>query len=102
VGGGAKSEIWCQILADVLGRSVHVVAAPGDAAARGAAIIAGVGLGWYADYCPAGDFFAVNHIYTPETKSTKLYDELYPVFRKLYPQLRGVFQDLADMTARID
>lgn len=102
VGGGAKSALWCQILADALGSVVHVVAAPADAAARGAAIIAGVGLGWYADYCPAGNFFAMNQIYTPEAKSTQLYDKLYTVFRQLYPQLRGAFKDLAAIPAWAD
>ncbi len=98
VGGGAKSALWCQILADVLGCAVQVVAAPGDAAARGAAIIAGVGLGWYADYCPVGDFFGVNQIYTPEASYTELYNALYGVFRQLYPQLRSAFRELADIT----
>jgi xylulokinase len=42
VGGGAKSPVWAQILADVLGAPVHVAEDPGNAAARGAALIVGL------------------------------------------------------------
>src|SRR5690606_11355042 len=46
VGGGAKSPPWAQVLADVLAAPVHVAADPGNAPARGAALIAGQTLGW--------------------------------------------------------
>jgi xylulokinase len=98
VGGGAKSLIWPQIFADVLGCEVQVVDAPGDAAARGAAILAGVSLGWYAGYTPAATFFPIAQRYTPQAKHTQRYTQLYAVFYGLYPQLRGAFAELADLT----
>jgi xylulokinase len=95
VGGGAKSPIWPQILADVLACPVQVVAAPGDAAARGAAIIAGVGLGWYPSFTPAADFFPVTHSCAPQAEASQRYADLYSVFQQLYPQLRPAFTELA-------
>lgn len=95
VGGGAKSPIWPQILADVLACPVQVVEAPGDAAARGAAILAGVGLGWYSSFAPGAEFFPVAKNFLPETAHSQLYDEVYPLFRTLYPQLCGAFARLA-------
>ena len=95
VGGGAKSSVWPQIMADVLGCPVQVVDAPGDAATRGAAILAGISLGWYTRYAPSADFFPVVRTYSPYAAHVQLYHELYPVFRSLYPQLRGTFTDLA-------
>ena len=95
VGGGAKSMIWPQILADVLGCEVHVVQAPGDAAARGAAILAGVSLGWHPGYAPGAAFFPVARIYAPDQRSSQLYDRRYTLFRTLYPHLRAVFTELA-------
>lgn len=45
LGGGAQSDVWCQIYADVLDRPVHRVADPRSAQLRGAALLATVGLG---------------------------------------------------------
>ena len=45
IGGGAKSELWCQIFADVLNRPIDRVADPLSANVRGAAFVAAVGLG---------------------------------------------------------
>ena len=45
IGGGARSEVWCQIFADVLGRTIEQVADPVNANARGAAMLASVALG---------------------------------------------------------
>ncbi len=45
IGGGARSKLWCQILADVLDRPIHQVDEPVMANARGAAFQAGLALG---------------------------------------------------------
>ena len=45
VGGGARSELWCQIMADVLDREVRQIADPIDANVRGAALLAALALG---------------------------------------------------------
>ena len=95
VGGGAKSPIWPQILADVLGCEVQVVAAPGDAAARGAAILAGVALGWWPHYAPGPEFYPVAQVFKPDECHRPFYDALYAVFQGIYPRLRGAFADLA-------
>ena len=95
VGGGAKSPVWSQILADVLGCEVQVVAAPGDAAARGAAILAGTELRWWSGFVPDRSFFPVSRVFTPDERQRSLYDGLYGVFQTLYPQLRDAFAELA-------
>jgi xylulokinase len=98
-GGGAKSPLWAQILADVLQAPVHVVANAGDAPARGAALLAGQTLGWFDGYLPMPDFFPVEQVYTPQPAHGALYDRLYTVFTTLYPQLQGVFAGLAEIRA---
>ena len=45
IGGGAQSELWCQIMADVLDREIRQVEHPIRANARGAALLAGIALG---------------------------------------------------------
>lgn len=96
-GGGARSPLWCQILADVLDRPVHVVADASNAPARGAAVIAGRSLGWYDSLLPTDRFFPVSQIYQPNPEHRALYDGLYAVFQGLYPQLRESFQALAGL-----
>jgi xylulokinase len=95
VGGGAKSPLWAQILADVLAAPVHVAADPGNAAARGAALIAGQTLGWFEGYMPAPDFFPVAQVYTPIPTHGDLYDRLFALFAPLHRQLESTFAGLA-------
>lgn len=95
VGGGARSPVWNQIKADVLQRPISLPAAAAGAA-MGDAIVAAAGAGIYAS---VGD--AVEHMvtpgatYQPRPELAPLYDELYGVFRHLYPALRADFQRLA-------
>jgi xylulokinase len=95
VGGGAKSPLWMQILANVLAAPVHVAADPGNAAARGAALIAGQTLDWFEGYVPMPDFFPVAQIYTPIPAHSELYDRLYTLFAPLHLQLENTFAGLA-------
>lgn len=96
-GGGGKSPVWVQILADVLGQPVRVAAAPGDAPARGAALIAGHALGWYASLTPGAEFFPTQAVYEPIEANTRVYESLYSIFTGLYPALRESFAALAQI-----
>ncbi|MBQ3701719.1 MAG: autoinducer-2 kinase [Oscillospiraceae bacterium] len=83
-GGASKSPLWCQILADVLGLPVKVPAVK-EATALGAAILAGYGVGLYdsieqgAERCVKWD-----RAFSPNMENHKVYEELYPVWRKVY------------------
>ena len=83
-----------QILADVMGCPVRVVAAPGDAAARGAALLVGKQLGWTTTDSSA-EFFPVAAEYLPEAGSHRRYSQLQAIFGDLYGQLKGTFAQLA-------
>lgn len=93
IGGGAQSAVWCQILADVLQRDIHVVQDPMQANARGAAFIAAVGLGWlgFADI-PA----LVTHAatYRPDPARRRIYDEMFDAFVRLYKANRNIYRRL--------
>jgi len=97
-GGGAQSSIWMQILADVIGSPVHIVANPTDAAARGAALIVGRALGWYDTFAPDAAFFPVAQTLQPDPAAQAIYHDLYPIFTQLYPQLRDSFTTLAQIS----
>jgi xylulokinase len=87
IGGGARSDVWCQIFADVLGRTIEQVADPVNANARGAAMLAAVALGELTfDQVP--DRVQVARAYPPDPAYTGLYDKLFREFTGLYRRNR--------------
>ncbi len=92
-GGGSRSPLWCQIFADVLGREVVCTEEAEDVAIRGAALLAGRGLGWYQGYRPPQD--RTSRSFNPDPEAAAAYSRLYPLFCELYPRLRDVFAELA-------
>lgn len=93
VGGGAQSDTWCQILADVLDREIHRVVNPRQANARGAAMISAVGAGWVTfDELP--DLVPVDRVFMPDPANRKVYDELYDTFLRMHRRTRGIYRRL--------
>ena len=83
IGGGAKSDVWCQIFADVLDRPVKQATDPILANARGAAFLAAVGLGRIGfDDIPC--LVRYKNVYQPNAPHRELYDDLYGAFLDLY------------------
>lgn len=90
MGGGAKNRFWVQNKADVLGRELELVTTP-DVTPRGAAMIAGIGVGIFADFRAAAQRFArPGTRVSPDPGLTGLYDALYkevylPILDQLAP-----------------
>ncbi len=83
IGGGARSDLWCQIYADVLGRRIEQVDDPVQCNTRGAALVAALGLGW-VDVEAIPDLVGVTKTFTPNPEHRTTYDALYREFRELY------------------
>lgn len=93
-GGGARSPLWRQIIADVLG--VPVEAAPTtEGSALGAAILAMVGAGWHTSVAAACVPFAGRGDITPVGSEQATYAAQYATYRTLYPALKDIFGALA-------
>jgi xylulokinase len=89
-GGGARSELWLRIVASVLGVRLERTAVE-EGAAYGAALLAGVRAGVFADVHEAVErCVRVRETIEPEPEWAAAYDEAYERFRRLYPALRGV------------
>lgn len=87
IGGGARSAVWAQILADVLDRDVARVDDPVGVNARGAACLAGIALGHLAvDEVP--DAIRVTDTFRPNPTHRRRYDEMYRVYLDLFRALR--------------
>ncbi|MEE9539976.1 MAG: xylulokinase [Candidatus Thorarchaeota archaeon] len=96
-GGGAKSELWRQIQADVLNKEV-VTTSIDEGPAFGAALLAGVGCRVYEDVGEAVDYAV--RIATgaePIDENVGIYDALYPIFGSLYESVKGEY----DMISRV-
>jgi xylulokinase len=90
-GGGARSPLWRQIQADVYAHDVEIVAAE-EGAAYGAAILAGVGAGAWSSVDEACDkvVHLAAHI-AQHPSDSKIMQQGYRTYRKIYPALREVF-----------
>jgi xylulokinase len=93
VGGGAQSNVWCQIFADVMNVEIKQVADPIYTNARGAAWIAAVGLG-EIEFSDIPDLVDIQQVYAPNQGNRAVYDEKFRVFKQIYSQLKGVYQRL--------
>jgi len=99
VGGGARSALWNQIYADVLGREVGIPRHT-DAASLGAMLLALAATDRSAD--PVSTARAVNPLVTtfrPEARAADRYRDLYARYNRLYEALRPVFSSLASPEA---
>lgn len=99
-GGGAKSAVWAQIMADVTGRPMEVVESAQDAGTAGAAIVCGVGLGLVPSFEEAGALVRVARTYEPNPANKAVYERQYAVFTELYRQNRKLFRQLNDREAQ--
>ncbi len=89
-GGGARSEVWRQVQADVYGHEVEIVEAE-EGAAYGAAILAGVGAKIWPtvdDACKA--VVRVAERVQPTRESVAAMNEAYRRYRRIYPALRSI------------
>lgn len=93
IGGGANSDLWCQIFADVLGREVARVDAPRSSNLRGAGLIAFVGLG-ELDFDEVAERVSVSRRFEPDPRMRALYDELFAEFLELHAKNRGILRRL--------
>jgi xylulokinase len=95
-GGGAKSALWRQILADVMNSELVTVNTT-EGGAYGAALLAGVGFGAW-DSVPAACTATVHVVdrTTPRRNAVAAYEDLYPLYRQLYPALKPTFDAIAE------
>jgi xylulokinase len=93
VGGGAKSDVWCQIHADVLNRTIRQAKDPWLTSLRGAAWLAALALG-DASIDDIVKHTPIAHIYEPNPDHRRLYDELFAEFVNVYQRNKPIYARL--------
>ncbi len=89
-GGGARSPLWRQILADVFGAEIVTVNTE-EGAAYGAALLAATGSGVFPSVEAACDATIRITGVTGPGEDSAVYEEIYPLYRGLYPALKPTF-----------
>ncbi|HHW31318.1 MAG TPA: hypothetical protein GXX20_06540 [Clostridiaceae bacterium] len=86
-GGGSNSDIWCRIIADVTGKTVSVLYTS-EIANLGAAVLAGVGAGFYKNYDDVlSNIKLVKKQYKPQEENMKIYSEVYEDYLKIQEKI---------------
>jgi xylulokinase len=96
-GGGARSDFWRQLQADIYGSTCATVSTE-EGPAYGAAILAAVGAGAYKSVpaaCRA--IVKTNRTIKPNPANKKLYAKYYAQYRRLYPALKAEFPKMAEL-----
>jgi xylulokinase len=98
-GGGARSPLWRQILADVFNAEIVTVNVT-EGAAYGAALLAGVGAGVYGSVVAACEAAIRLTGRTEPGPAVDVYADYYPRYRALYPALAPEFAAIAEVVSK--
>ena len=91
--GGAQSDVWAQIHADILGVPIYQVDDPVNTTVRGTALLALVSLGHRSlDEIP--DIIKIKRVFEPDATNQPMYDRLYTQYRNLFRQNKKIFAAL--------
>ena len=94
-GGGARSDLWRQIQADVYAHEVEILQAE-EGAAYGAALLAGVGAKFWNSVEEACDAVVkVQRRIKPQPQAINALRKQYQNYRQLYPALKSLFQSMS-------
>jgi xylulokinase len=94
IGGGAKSDLWLQLKADITGIPVLRPRIT-EAAAWGAAVLAGHGAGLFPDIAGAVDRrLVLEKRYDPEPRSVERYQKSFAVYTQIYPALAPLLHQM--------
>jgi xylulokinase len=93
-GGGARSQFWRQLQADIYGRKVVTINAH-EGPAYGVALLAAAGTGAYRNVVEAcGRAISVTSSTTPDTRAKRVYNRAYPIYGQLYRSLKDDYRKI--------
>lgn len=94
IGGGAKSDLWLQMQADIFNSQVISLQneqGPG----MGAAMLAAVALGWYSSLRQCAEHFVLQKkVFDPNPGNVERYKNLFHIYRQIYPQIKKINDQL--------
>ena len=94
VGGGALSDVTCQILSDCTGKIVETVESPQNIGAVGAAVLVAVGLGFIKNIEASKELIPAVKRFVPNKETKAAYDKNFTVYKTLYKNNKEAFAAL--------
>jgi len=94
VGGGALSDVLCQILADCLGRTVETVASPQNVGAVGAAALIAVGKKVISSLQEVKRLIPAVKTFQPDLENKKKYDKYFEIYKQIYKANKKLFKEM--------
>ena len=101
VGGGALSDVSCQMLADITGRTVETVPYPQNAGSVGACAVAAAGLSLIDAVDSVKDLIQVSAVFEPDKKRHAAYDQYFKTFKKIYTANKALFAQLSKANEQV-
>ena len=99
LGGGAQSDLWCQVHADILGRRLERVAEPTYANLRGAGLFAAISIGRMS-LDDARGMVRVTSSFEPQPDARAVYEPMYDEFKRFYDRLHSSYARLNRQVTR--
>ena len=100
IGGGAKGQVWRQIMADIYNTDIIVPTLLEEAGSMGAAVAGGVGVGLFEDFNEIDRFLEIDSIQKPNPDVVKEYDAIKELFDESYYALEKVFAKMAGVSKK--
>lgn len=97
IGGGAQSKLWLQMMADIYNVEIMVPNYLEEATSMGAAVLAGVGCGIFADFSVTERFIKVTTTIKPIPENVAKYKKIMPIFDKSYYSLCDIYTEIANL-----
>ncbi len=99
IGGGARSAVWRQILADVLDLPIWLPTLTTEATALGALVAGGIGVGLFSDFTVVDRLVSARAAEHPQPAAQQHYAALLELFRQTYQALDPIFVQLTKLAA---
>lgn len=89
IGGGAKSDIWLQIQADIFNKDI-ICLDEEQGPAMGAAMLAAQGLKWYSSFdALSQEWIKIKKKFLPDSENVEFYEKIYKNYQAIYPLSKG-------------
>ena len=97
IGGGAKSPLWRQMMADIYQARIQIPNYLEEATSMGAAVLAGIGCGLFPGFEVIDRFIKITDTVDPIAENVAGYQQIMPLFDKAYYALCDMYKDLSDL-----
>jgi len=98
-GGGSKNPLWCQIIADIIGKKTRTLECK-ESSSMGAVVLAAKAAGIYKSVRESsGEIVKIEKTYNPKPENKKIYDQFYrDVYSRLYNQIKDLMHHVSEIT----